>query len=176
MKRFILPLALFLLLLPFLGKGLQRTSQDLPSPLVGKPVPAFTAPGLYDPAATLSPPALAGQVWLLNVWASWCEPCRAEHASIDALARGTGVAVVGLNYKDRRADAQAWLQAQGNPYRYAVSDPDGRIGIEFGVYGVPETFVIDRHGVIRLRQVGQLTTPENRERIARLVQELNDEQ
>ncbi len=172
MKRYLLPLALFAVLLAFLGAGLRRDPRTLPSPLVGKPVPQFSAQRLDEPGATVSPANLQGRVWVLNVWASWCEGCRLEHQDLMALARATPAPVIGLNYKDRREDALRWLQSHGNPYRQVAFDHDGRIGIDFGVYGVPETFVIDRQGIIRLKHTGPLSAPDARERIVRKVKEL----
>ncbi len=172
MKRFMLPAALFLVLLAILGVGLRGNPRELPSPLIGKPVPPFSAQLLDDPAATLSPAALQGRVWVLNVWASWCEGCRLEHQDLMDLARALQAPVIGLNYKDERADALRWLERNGNPYRQVAFDHDGRIGIDFGVYGVPETFVIDRHGIVRMKHIGPLSAPDAREKIARKVKEL----
>jgi cytochrome c biogenesis protein CcmG/thiol:disulfide interchange protein DsbE len=172
MKRFILPAALFLVLQAFLGAGLRGNPRELPSPLIGKPVPRFSAQLLEDPAATVSPADLQGRVWVLNVWASWCEGCRIEHADLLDLSRAMQAPVIGLNYKDQRDDALRWLAQRGNPYRQVAFDHDGRIGIDFGVYGVPETFVIDQRGIIRMKHVGPLSAPGAREKIARKVKEL----
>jgi cytochrome c biogenesis protein CcmG/thiol:disulfide interchange protein DsbE len=172
MKRFILPLGLFALLLAFLAAGLKRDPRELPSPLIGKPVPQFAVQMLDDPAATVSSANMKGKVWVLNVWASWCEGCRIEHKDLIDLSRAVDAPVIGLNYKDLRDDALRWLRTNGNPYRQVAFDHDGRIGIDFGVYGVPETFVIDRQGIIRMKQIGPLSAPDARERIARKVKEL----
>ncbi|MCE3264552.1 MAG: thiol:disulfide interchange protein [Pseudoduganella sp.] len=172
MKRFILPAALFIVLLGFLAVGLQRNPRELPSPLIGKPVPQFAAQRLDDPSGTVSPANLRGSVWVLNVWASWCEGCRTEHKDLMDLSRAVNAPVIGLNYKDQRDDALRWLQDHGNPYRQVAFDHDGRIGIDFGVYGVPETFVIDRHGIIRMKHIGPLSAPDARARVARMVKEL----
>ena len=172
MRRFILPLGLFALLLAFLAVGLKRDPRELPSPLIGKPVPQFAAQMLDDPAGTVSPDSMKGKVWVLNVWASWCEGCRIEHKDLVDLSRAVDAPVIGLNYKDQRDDALRWLRTNGNPYRQVAFDHDGRIGIDFGVYGVPETFVIDRQGIIRMKQIGPLSAPDARERIARKVKEL----
>jgi cytochrome c biogenesis protein CcmG, thiol:disulfide interchange protein DsbE len=162
MKRLLwaLPLLALLGFLVFLGAGLGRDVAKVPSPFVGKPLPVFTAPVLgADGAALRGPRELLGEVWLLNVWASWCAPCREEHPLIVAYTRGGGaVKVVGLNYKDKPAAAGAWLAQLGDPYAMSLVDTDGRIGIELGVYGVPETFVIDREGRVRLKHVGPLTS------------------
>ena len=172
MKRFLLPLLLFGALLLFLGAGLRRDPRELPSALIGKPVPAFQASRLDDANATLAAADMQGRVWLLNVWASWCEACRAEHADLMELSKTLGAPLVGLNYKDGRAEALGWLQRYGNPYQQTAFDPDGRVGIEFGVYGVPETFVIDKRGIIRMKHLGPLNTPEARERLTKMVKEL----
>jgi cytochrome c biogenesis protein CcmG/thiol:disulfide interchange protein DsbE len=172
MKRFALPIVLFLVLLAFLGIGLGRDPRVLPSPLVGKPVPQFAAQLLDNPAGTVSPANMLGRVWVLNVWASWCEGCRIEHKDLMTLAHSVEAPVIGLNYKDQRDDALRWLQVHGNPYRQVAFDHDGRIGIDFGVYGVPETFVIDQRGIVRLKHTGPLSAPDARERIARKIKEL----
>lgn len=172
MKRFILPLGLFAVLLAFLGIGLKRDPRELPSPLIGKPVPQFAAQLLDNPAAMVSPADMQGRIWVLNVWASWCEGCRIEHQDLMELSRTVQAPVIGLDYKDRRDDALHWLRNNGNPYHRIAFDHDGRIGIDFGVYGVPETFVIDQHGIIRMKHIGPLSAPEARERIARMVKEL----
>jgi len=161
-------------LLVFLGIGLTRNPRELPSPLIGKPVPQFSVQQLDAPGASVSPRDLLGRVWVLNVWASWCEACRIEHPDLMALSRSLDAPLVGLNYKDGRDDALRWLQRFGNPYRQSAFDPDGRVGIEFGVYGVPETFVIDKQGIIRMKHLGPLNTPEAKGRLERLVKELNN--
>jgi cytochrome c biogenesis protein CcmG/thiol:disulfide interchange protein DsbE len=173
MKRFLLPLGVFLLLVLFLGAGLRLDPRAIPSPFIGKPAPPFTLARLHDPSATISPADLRGRVWLLNVWASWCESCRAEHLVLMDLARRQAAPVVGLNYKDARADGLAWLREHGDPYLASAFDADGRIGIDYGVYGVPETFVIDKAGVIRLKHVGPLTQQVLADKILPLVKDLN---
>ena len=155
-RRF-LPLAAFALLAVLLGVGLTLKPREVPSPFIGKPAPAFTLPLLADPARSFSPESMSGQVWLLNVWASWCAPCRDEHPLLVALARETGVPIVGLNYKDDPRNAQEWLLRLGDPYRATATDRDGRTGIDWGVYGVPETFLVDRDGVLRHKVIGPLT-------------------
>jgi cytochrome c biogenesis protein CcmG/thiol:disulfide interchange protein DsbE len=173
MRRFLLPLGLFLALVAFLGAGLRLDPHEIPSPFIGKPAPAFTLARLHDPGATISPADMRGRVWLLNVWASWCEACRAEHAVLIDLARRHAAPVVGLNYKDARADGLAWLRTHGDPYLASAFDEDGRTGIDYGVYGVPETFVIDKAGVIRLKHVGPLTQQVLANEILPLVRDLN---
>jgi cytochrome c biogenesis protein CcmG/thiol:disulfide interchange protein DsbE len=154
--RYILPLLLFTALLALLLKGLGQDPKEVPSPLVGKLAPAFTAPQLHVPEKQFSASDMNGKVWILNVWASWCFSCRAEHELVTRMAREHGIVVVGLNYKDEPADAKAWLQQFGNPYVTSVMDPEGDIGIEYGVYGVPESFIIDKAGVIRRKVIGPI--------------------
>ena len=171
--RFILPLALFIVLVVFLARGLKLDPHEVPSPLIGKPAPAFAVPRLDDAAKTLRREDLLGKVWLLNVWASWCAPCREEHPHWVAFARAKPVTMIGLNYKDARNDALGWLARFGNPYDASLADNDGRVGIDFGVYGVPETFVVDKAGVIRFKHVGPVTPAVIEKRIVPLLKELN---
>jgi cytochrome c biogenesis protein CcmG, thiol:disulfide interchange protein DsbE len=155
-KRYLIPLAIFIALAGFLAVGLKLNPREVPSPLVGKAAPAFSLPLLKEPAVQMTAAQMKGQVWVLNVWASWCVPCLAEHPYVTQLAK-SGVTVVGLNYKDKPQDATGWLAKHGDPYKTIVADRDGRVGIDYGVYGVPETFVIDRDGVIRFKHIGPLT-------------------
>jgi cytochrome c biogenesis protein CcmG/thiol:disulfide interchange protein DsbE len=171
--RFVIPLAVFAVLVGFLAVGLKLDPRAVPSPLINKPAPAFTLPRLDDASKTVSREQLLGRAFVLNVWASWCGPCREEHPHILALAGTKAAPVVGLNYKDQRADAQAWLRQFKDPYELSLSDLDGRVGIDFGVYGVPETFVIDKQGVIRFKHVGPVTADIVRTRILPLLKELN---
>lgn len=170
--RFILPLAIFAALIALLGVGLRLDPREVPSPLVNKPAPGFDLPQLHEPAMRISRQDMLGKVWLLNVWASWCVSCREEHDVLMNLARSGAVPIVGLNYKDARDDGIAWLLQHGNPYATSAYDRDGRIGIDYGVYGVPETFLIDKNGVIRYKKIGILTPETVRERILPLVKEL----
>lgn len=156
--RYLLPLAVFLVLVIFLGIGLTLDPRQVPSPFIGKPAPAFTVPQLADPEKALGPESLKGQVYLLNIWASWCVSCREEHPVLLELAKRRIVPIYGLNYKDERADALAWLQRLGDPYVASAFDADGRVGIDWGVYGVPETFVVDREGIIRYKATGPVTS------------------
>ncbi len=151
------PLAGFVVLATLLGVGLTLNPREVPSPFIGKPAPAFTLPRLLASERFLSPVKLLGKVWLLNVWASWCAPCREEHPVLMQAAREGGVHLVGLNYKDDPRNAQEWLLRLGDPYAATASDRDGRVGIDYGVYGVPETFIIDKAGVVRFKHVGPLT-------------------
>ena len=157
MKRVLLPLAIFLLLVGFLAAGLKLDPREVPSPLVGRTAPAFELPVLQQPEKRFTPQDMRGQVWLLNVWASWCESCRDEHPLLVALARQRELPILGLNYKDKGDQAAAWLKRYGNPYQLSVVDADGRIGIDYGVYGVPETYLIDAEGVIRYKQIGPVS-------------------
>jgi cytochrome c biogenesis protein CcmG/thiol:disulfide interchange protein DsbE len=171
-KKLLIPLALFLVLCGFLFVGLFRDPREVPSPLIGKPAPAFTLNQLHKPAQTLGLADMKGQVWLLNVWASWCVACREEHPLLVELAKQNFVPIVGLNYKDEPAAGMKWLTQLGDPYVASVVDRDGRVGIDFGVYGVPETFVIDKNGVIRFKQIGPVTVDALQNKIIPLVREL----
>jgi cytochrome c biogenesis protein CcmG/thiol:disulfide interchange protein DsbE len=175
MKRwqFIVPLALFVVLLGFLGVGLNLNPREVPSPLINKPAPAFALPRLDDPSQTIALKDLAGKVWMLNVWASWCVACREEHPVLVEYSRRATVPVYGLNYKDTRDEALGWLARFGNPYTASLSDTKGLVGIDFGVYGVPETFIIDKQGVVRFKHIGPVTPQVLRERIEPLLKELN---
>ncbi|MBS1236201.1 MAG: thiol:disulfide interchange protein [Proteobacteria bacterium] len=157
MTRFLIPLGIFGALVALLYAGLYLNPREVPSPLIDKPAPAFSLPQLHDTGKTLSRQDLLGKVYLLNVWASWCVSCRDEQPVLMQLAQTKQVEMYGLNYKDQRADALRWLEIFGNPYVASVSDMDGRVGIDWGVYGVPETFVIDRGGVIRYKHIGPVT-------------------
>lgn len=173
MKRTWWPLLAFGVLVAFLAAGLTLRPRNVPSPLIDKPAPAFNLPVLGTPDRTLSTRELRGQVWLLNVWASWCVACRLEHPVVLAAAKSGAVPIYGLNYKDRRDDATGWLERFGNPYVSSLSDPEGLVGIDFGVYGVPETFVIDKAGVIRHKLTGPLTPEAWRDTILPLVRKLD---
>jgi cytochrome c biogenesis protein CcmG/thiol:disulfide interchange protein DsbE len=171
--KYLLPLALFAALLAFLGVGLGLNPREVPSPLIGKPAPAFALPRLDNTAQTVSREDLLGKVWMLNVWASWCAPCRDEHPLVIDIAKRQLVPVYGLNYKDQPAAASNWLRNLGDPYRATLVDADGRVGIDFGVYRVPETFIIDRQGIVRLKHTGPLTPEVVRTRIEPLLKELH---
>ncbi|MFM9927290.1 DsbE family thiol:disulfide interchange protein [Variovorax sp. H27-G14] len=173
MKRTALPLLGAGVLVAFMAAGLTRNPREVPSPLIGKAAPAFTLPVLDQPGRTLSVQDMRGKVWLLNVWASWCVACRLEHPVVLDAARTGAVPIYGLNYKDAPADAQRWLARFGNPYALSLSDRDGLVGIDFGVYGVPETFVIDKQGVIRHKVIGPLTPETLRDTVMPLVRKLD---
>ena len=173
MGRYLIPLILFAVLVVFLAIGLGRDPHEVPSPLINKPAPQFKLAQLKDPSKSFSAEEMHGRVWLLNVWASWCFSCRDEHPLLIEYARGGAVPIYGLNYKDKPEDALAWLGELGDPYILSVSDLDGRVGIDYGVYGAPETYLIDQQGVIRFKQVGPVTPDIWTKNILPLVQELN---
>ena len=155
--KFLIPLAIFAGLVVFLAIGLNRDPHEVPSPLINKAAPAFELAQLAEPNKTFSPASMKGQVWILNVWASWCVACREEHPVLVELAKSQMAPVIGLDYKDKREDALAMLAKQGNPYALSAFDGNGRVGIDYGVYGVPETYIIDKAGVIRFKHIGPLT-------------------
>ena len=193
MKKFFIPLGLFLVLVAFLAVGLKRNPQEIPSPLLGKPAPLFSLSTLDAGGAKFGPQDMKGKVWMLNVWATWCAACRDEHPLLVAFSKANQLPIVGLNYKEVQAqDAPAgrqltpedklriardrsavWLQRLGDPYVVSVFDLDGRVGIDYGVYGVPETYIIDKEGVIRFKQVGAVTLETLQSQILPLVQKLN---
>ncbi len=170
--RYLVPLAIFFILVAFLYRGLSLDPKRVPSPLVGKPMPEFSLPRLQDPAATLSDSDLKGKVSVLNIWATWCVSCRAEHEVLLQLANTGSVDIYGLNYKDERAKAQQWLQQLGDPYLANAFDADGRTGIDWGVYGAPETFIMDKQGMIRHKHIGPLTVDALNSTILPLIAEL----
>ncbi len=172
--RYLLPLALFLALAGLLYKGLSIDPKLVPSPLVGKPAPDFSLPRLDEPEAKLSRQDLMQEVSLLNVWATWCVACRQEHPVLMQLAKN-GIPIYGLDYKDTRDDASRWLTRFGNPYLANGFDEDGRVGINWGVYGTPETFVIDKQGIIRHKHIGPLTTDVVKREILPLIKQLREE-
>ena len=170
--KFLIPLLLFVVLVVFLAVGLNRDPHEVPSPLINKPAPAFEIPQLAQANKTFSPESMKGQVWILNVWASWCVACREENPVLVELANSQQAPVIGLDYKDKREDALAMLAKQGNPYTLSAFDANGRVGIDYGVYGVPETYVIDRAGIIRLKHIGPITPDVLNEKIYPLLSEL----
>lgn len=170
--KFLIPLLLFVILVGFLAIGLNRDPHEVPSPLIGKPAPAFEVPQLEESNKTFSPESLKGQVWILNVWASWCVACREEHPILLELSKAQIAPLIGLDYKDQRDNALAMLARQGNPYTLSAFDGNGRVGINYGVYGVPETYVIDKAGIIRFKQIGPITTEILNQKIYPLINEL----
>ena len=194
MNRYYWVLGAFAALVILLAVGLNLNPREVPSPLVGKPAPAFKLAVLGKTDTTMGPEDMKGKVWLLNVWASWCVSCRQEHpVLVDFSRRGNGTPVVGLNYKELRGDgaidmrrvpaeqevpmalerAQGWLKEHGDPYLLTVMDIDGRVGIDYGVYGVPETYVIDKAGIIRMKHTGPVSPQILNDKILPLVAELN---
>ncbi|MDX9706244.1 MAG: DsbE family thiol:disulfide interchange protein [Azospira sp.] len=192
MNKFLWPLVGFIALVILLGVGLKLNPRDVPSPLVGKPAANFSLPVL-GADRKFSPEDMKGKVWLLNVWASWCVSCRQEHPILVELNSKGIVPVVGLNYKEVRGDgvtdmaktdavvedmlarerATRWLRDHGDPYLLSALDLDGRVGIDYGVYGVPETYIIDKEGIIRMKHTGPISPDDLTKKILPLVAELN---
>ena len=172
MNRFVLPLAIFAALVALLAVGLTLDPRKVPSPLIGKPAPHFELPLLQEAKQTFTERDMLGKVWILNVWASWCVSCREEHPVLLELAASGTVPVYGLNYKDKREDGLAWLKGMGDPYKVSIFDFDGKVGIDYGVYGVPETYVIDQSGVIRLKLTGPITAEIVETKLLPLIKEL----
>ena len=170
--KFIVPLVVFLGLAAFLAVGLTRDPREIPSPFIGKAAPGFKLEQLADEKLAFTPDEMKGKVWLLNVWASWCVACRVEHPLLVQMARQKTVPIVGLNYKDKRDEGLQWLRKHGDPYSLSAYDVDGKVGIDYGVYGVPETFVIDKQGVIRYKQIGPITPEALEKKIMPLVRKL----
>jgi cytochrome c biogenesis protein CcmG, thiol:disulfide interchange protein DsbE len=175
MLKYIIPLILFTAMAIFLAMGLNLKPNEIPSPLLNKPAPAFSAPKLSAINEKLSPADLKGKVWLFNVWASWCVSCRAEHPILNQFAKQQAAIIVGLNYKDDPEAAKGWLATLGNPYNDSVMDADGRIGIDWGVYGVPETFVIDKQGIVRYKHTGPVTEEDVEKILLPLIAKLQAE-
>ena len=173
MKKLAWTLGGFIALVVVLAVGLRLNPREVPSPLIGKPAPPFELPLLNEPDKRFSQKDMLGKVWIMNVWASWCPPCLVEHPVVTRIARSGLAPVVGLNYKDTRDEALPWLKRNGDPYQLIVFDANGRIGIDYGVYGVPETYVIDRKGVIRYKHIGPLTADVVQKKVEPLVKELN---
>lgn len=172
MMRYLIPLAAFMVLAAFLLVGLTLNPRQVPSPLIDKPAPVFQLNHLHEPDKVLSSTDNIGKVWLLNVWASWCVSCRDEYPLLVELARSGIVPIYGLNYKDERTTAMQWLKRFGDPYTVSIVDADGKVGIDFGVYGVPETYIIDKKGIIRHKQIGPVTADSLQKTIIPLIIEL----
>jgi cytochrome c biogenesis protein CcmG/thiol:disulfide interchange protein DsbE len=171
--KFATPLGVFLILAAFLTAGLRYDPSHVPSPLIDKPAPAFQVVQLHEPDKTFTAEEMRGRVWLLNVWASWCVSCRTEHPLLMALSRTGVIPIYGLDYKDRRESALAFLSTLGNPYVLSIQDTNGRVGIDYGVYGVPETYLIDKDGVIRFKRIGPITVDVLEETILPMIEHLN---
>lgn len=177
MKRVVLllPLAIFLILVGFFALGLRTDPSRLPSPLIGGPAPPFELPNLTQPEQRITAADLAGKVSLLNVWATWCTACMQEHPVLMKIAEDGEVALYGLDYKDKREEALAWLGKLGDPYLGSAFDEDGRVGIDWGVYGTPETFLIDKAGTVRYKHIGPLSWEDWNQTLLPLVRELQAE-
>ena len=173
MLKYLIPLGLFLVLVAFLAIGLGRDPREVPSPLINKAAPTFRLPQLKAPDKTFSAEDMRGKVWVLNVWASWCISCRDEHPLLLEYAKSGAVPIYGLNLKDRPEDALAWLGELGDPYVLSASDLEGRVAIDYGVYGAPETYLIDQGGVIRYKHIGPVTPDVWEDKFLPLVQEMN---
>lgn len=171
--KFGIPLVVFALLVGFFAIGLTHDPREVPSPLIDKAAPQFKLTELAAPERSFTPESMRGKVWLLNVWASWCVSCRVEHPVLVDVAKKQLVPIVGLDYKDQRADGMKWLTTHGDPYLLSAFDDEGKVGIDYGVYGVPETFVIDKQGVIRYKQIGPITQEALDRKILPLVKKLN---
>ena len=168
-----IPLVIFAMLVGFFAVGLTRDPREVPSPFIGKSAPEFKLAELNAADRTFGPDNMRGKVWLLNVWASWCVSCRVEHPLLVEMSKKQLVPIVGLNYKDKREDGLQWLARHGDPYMLSAYDDEGKVGIDYGVYGVPETFVIDKQGVIRYKQIGPITQEALDKTILPLVKKLN---
>jgi cytochrome c biogenesis protein CcmG, thiol:disulfide interchange protein DsbE len=175
MWRYILPLAIFLLLMLTFWRGLALDPGEVPSPLVGKPVPAFVMESLRDGESVVSDADLRGRVSLLNVWGTWCPGCHEEHHLLMRLAEEEGVSILGLNYRDDRQAALRWLSRVGDPYLRSGYDPQGRVALDWGVYGAPETFVVDHRGIIRHKHIGPLTEDIIERRLLPMLRRLEEE-
>lgn len=170
--RFLVPLIVFLTITAFLGIGLTLNPREIPSPLIGKSIPEFDLPAVQGRNLPLSSKALKGEVSLVNIFASWCVACVGEHALLLQLHNQKHVPIHGINYKDKQQDAAQWLDKLGDPYTMTGADIDGRVGIDWGVYGVPETFVIDKQGRIAYKQIGPVTVQVIEEKILPLIEQL----
>ena len=175
MLRYIVPLVAFLGVCVFLYLGLDLKPREVPSPFINKPAPTFSLQKLHEPETHFSTNDMLGKVWLLNVWASWCTSCRAEHHVLNTMVNNNKVNLLGLNYKDEVADARGWLVRYGDPYQLSVSDLEGLAGIDWGVYGVPETFFIDKKGIIRYKHIGPISYKDLTDIIIPLIKELKAE-
>lgn len=172
-RLLLLPLVLFIGLVIFLAVGLRRDPHEIPSPLINKPAPAFSLKQLQDPNQTFTAAEMRGKVWLLNFWGTWCVACRDEHPLLLQYAKTGAVPIYGVDYKDERAAALKMLAEEGNPYTITASDPEGRLSIDYGVYGAPETFLIDKNGVIAFKQIGPITEEVWQKEILPRVKQLN---
>ncbi|MEJ2114811.1 MAG: DsbE family thiol:disulfide interchange protein [Gammaproteobacteria bacterium] len=175
MIKYLLPVILFFVLCGFLFIGLYKDPSEVPSPLIGKPVPVFSLPKLNDSSVQFSHKDFLGKVSVLNVWATWCFACKQEHSTLLELANRGVAPIYGLNYKDEAAKAKLYLRDFGNPFDANAFDEAGRVAIDWGVYGAPETFIIDRKGIIRYKHIGPLTNEDLENKILPLIQQLKNE-
>lgn len=175
MMRYLIPLFAFMVLAAFLLVGLSLNPRQVPSPLIDKPAPKFQLNYLHEPDKVMSSDENLGKVWMLNVWASWCVACRDEHPLLVQLAKTGIVPIYGLNYKDERNTALQWLKRFGDPYAISIVDSDGKVGIDYGVYGVPETYVIDKKGIIKYKHIGPVTVDSLEKTIIPLIKELQQQ-
>jgi cytochrome c biogenesis protein CcmG, thiol:disulfide interchange protein DsbE len=172
-KYLLIPLVLFIALVVFLLVGLRRDPHEVPSPLINKPAPAFKLPQLHEPARTFSVESMRGKVWVLNFWGTWCVACREEHPMLVEFAKSGALPIYGVDYKDDREAAKQWLNELGNPYTLTAFDVDGRTSIDYGVYGAPESYLIDKNGVIRFKQIGPITEDVWNNKFLPLAKQLN---
>jgi cytochrome c biogenesis protein CcmG/thiol:disulfide interchange protein DsbE len=154
--KFLVPFAVFAVLVGFFFIGLQRDPREIPSPLIGKPAPQFALEDLTDPSRKVTNADFAGRMYVFNVWGTWCPECRAEHGSLMAISRNSPVPIVGLNWKDDRVQALRWLQQLGDPYEVVAFDPEGQVAIDWGVYGAPESFLVSADGTILFKRIGPM--------------------
>lgn len=174
--KFVIPLLIFGAIAWFLFKGLSRDPREIPSPLIGKPAPSVSLPLLADAqAAPWTTEQMRGQVWLLNVWGTWCAGCKVEHPVLNEMARQKLAPIVGVAWRDNSEAAQQWLKSYGDPYAVNVADSSGRAAIDWGVYGAPETFVIDKKGVVRDKIIGVITRESLSTRLMPLISKLQAE-
>jgi len=157
MGRYLAPIIVFALLIPVFIIGLTRDPSELPSPFIDNPAPAFSLPSLKEPSRTVGSSDYTGQPALINVWATWCVGCRQEHGFLMELAASDTIPIYGINWRDNRPDAIDWLRQLGDPYEFSAYDQDGRVGIDWGVYGAPETFLLDAGGIVLHKHLGPLT-------------------
>lgn len=174
MWKAVIPLVIFIGLVIVLAVGLNRDPRLVPSPLIGKPVPAFELPQLHDPEKTFGMNDLKGRVSLLNVWASWCASCRIEHPLLVEVAQQNTIPVYGLNYKDTRENAINWLDRLGDPYSAIAFDVEGKVGIDLGVYGAPETYIIDKNGMIAYKHIGPISVQDWQEKFLPVILKLKN--
>lgn len=175
-KGAIFPLLVFVVLVGFLWVGLKLNPREVPSPFVGKPLPTFELPKLMAEGEAIAPKDMLGKVWMLNVFASWCFACRAEHEVLTNFIEREKVPVLGLNYKDEGKDAKEWLRQLGNPYEAIAVDLEGKVGIDLGVYGVPETFIIDQQGIVRYKLTGPVSENSARDELLPVIMKLRQGQ